>query len=134
MNGGSIITNGHNNCEDLFTGSPLIIYPFPYIDIEEVTMKQVSTRISEEDEAILAKFESETGTNRSEALRRLIRQGLSEWRQENALQKLRNHTTTVRKAAEFASVPYVEMVQIAADEGIDIGYTIEDLERDLEKI
>lgn len=82
MNGVQIITIRHNNSEDLFNGSPSIIYLFPYIVIKEVTMKEISTRSSEENEVILAKFESETGTNRSEALRRLIRQGLNEWRQE----------------------------------------------------
>lgn len=97
-------------------------------------MKTVTTRIPEEDEEILTELESEMSTDRSEALRRLIRQGLNEWRREKALQKLRSHSITLRKAAELADVSYVEMLQIAADEGIDIGYTPEDLERDLEKI
>jgi predicted HTH domain antitoxin len=97
-------------------------------------MKTVTTRIPEDDEEALAELEAEMGADRSEVLRRLIRQGLSDWRREKALDGLRDHTLTVRKAAAVADVPYVEMLTLAAEEGIDIGYTTEDLERDLDRI
>lgn len=99
-----------------------------------VTMKTVTTRIPEDDEEALAELEAEMSAGRSEVLRRLIRQGLSDWRKERALDQLREHSITLRKAAELADVPYVEMLTLAAEEGIDIGYTTEDLERDLERI
>ena len=97
-------------------------------------MKTVTTRIPEDDEAALAELEEELSADRSEVLRRLIRQGLADWRKERALEDLRDHTTTLRTAAERADVPYVEMLTLAAEEGIDVGYTTEDLERDLERI
>lgn len=97
-------------------------------------MKTVTTRIPEDDEKLLAELEEEMSSDRSEALRRLIRDGLREWRREKAIDQLRNHEVTLRRAAELADVTYIEMLSIAAEEGIDIGYTTEDLERDLEKI
>lgn len=97
-------------------------------------MKTVTTRIPEDDEDALSELEEEMSADRSEVLRRLIRQGLADWRRERALEQLREHRITLRKAAEFADVSYVEMVSIAAEEGIDVGYTTEDLERDLERI
>ncbi|WP_254763075.1 UPF0175 family protein [Natrinema marinum] len=97
-------------------------------------MKTVTTRIPEDDEAALSELERELSADRSEVLRRLIRQGLSDWRTEKALEELRAHNTTLRKAAEIADVSYVEILTLAAEEGIDIGYTTEDLERDLDRI
>ena len=97
-------------------------------------MKTVTTRIPEEDEELLAELEEELSADRSEVLRRLIRQGLDDWRKEKALEQLRNHAVTLRRAAEIADVTYVEMLSLAAEEGIDVGYTTEDLDRDLGRI
>lgn len=97
-------------------------------------MKTVTTRIPEDDEAALADLEEELSADRSEVLRRLIRQGLEDWRTERALDELRDHAITLRKAADLANVSYVEMLTLATAEGIDVGYTTEDLERDLDRI
>lgn len=97
-------------------------------------MKAVTTRIPESDEEILSELEDELSADRSEVLRRLIRQGLADWRKERALEQLREHSITLRKAAELADVSYVEMLTFASEEGIDVGYTTKDLEDDLEKI
>ncbi|WP_394739877.1 UPF0175 family protein [Natronococcus roseus] len=97
-------------------------------------MKTVTTRIPEEDEELLAELEAELTADRSEVLRRLIRQGLEDWRRERALEQLRDHEVTLRRAAEIADVTYVEMLSIAGKEGIDVGYTTDDLERDLDRI
>lgn len=97
-------------------------------------MKTVTTRIPEDDEELLSELETELQADRSEVLRRLIRQGLEDWRKDRALEQLRDHEITLRRAAEIANVPYVEMMTLAADEGIDVGYSAADLERDLEKI
>jgi len=97
-------------------------------------MNTVTTRIPEEDEAVLAELEAEMSADRSEVLRRLIRQGLDDWRRERALARLREHSITLRKAAELADASYVEMLTLAAEKGIDVGYTTDDLERDLDRI
>lgn len=97
-------------------------------------MKTVTTRIPEDDEEALAELEAEMSADRSEVLRRLIRQGLSDWRTERALEQLGDNAITFRTAAERADVPYVEMLTLAAEEGIDVGYTTDDLERDLDRI
>lgn len=97
-------------------------------------MKTVTTRIPEDDEIALSELEEETSADRSEVLRRIIRKGLNDWKKERALEKLRNHEVTLRTAAEMADVGYVEMLSLASEEGIDVGYTTDDLERDLEQI
>ena len=97
-------------------------------------MKTVTTRIPEDDEIALSELEEETSADRSEVLRRIIRKGLNDWKKERALEKLENHEVTLRTAAEMADVGYVEMLSLASEEGIDVGYTTDDLERDLEQI
>ena len=99
-----------------------------------VTIKTVTTRIPEDDEEALSELEAELTADRSEVLRRLIRKGLTDWKKEKAIRELREHKITLRRAAESANVSYVEMLSLAADEGIDIGYTTDDLERDLERV
>lgn len=111
----------HQNCND----------SNPY---ERVPMEPVSTRISEEDAALLSELEEEMNTNRETVLRNLIREGLANWKRKRALERLREREITLRTAAEIADVSYVEMCSLAAEQGIDAGYTNADLERDLERI
>lgn len=99
-----------------------------------VTMKTVTTRIPEDDAEALAELEAELTADRSEVLRRLIGEGLAEWKRETALEGLRTGELTLRRAAEVADASYVEMASLAADEGIDVGYTTDDLDRDLERL
>ena len=99
-----------------------------------VTMKTVTTRIPEDDEDALSELEADLSADRSEVLRRLIRDGLDEWRKEKALEQLEARAVTLRRAAEIADVSYIEMRTLAAEAGIDIGYTADDLERDLERL
>ncbi len=97
-------------------------------------MKTVTTRIPEDDEEALAELEAEWSADRSEVLRRLIRDGLADWRRERALDRLEAGEVTLRRAAEIADVSYVEMLELAGEEGIDVGYTVEELERDLDRL
>jgi len=97
-------------------------------------METVATRIPEDEEEVLAQMEEDFQTDRSNVLRQLISQGLEEYRLEKALEELREHKVTLRKAADIAGVTYVEMLTEAAEAGIDVGYTTEDLERDLDRI
>ena len=77
-------------------------------------MEPVTTRIPESDEEALSELEEELTADRSEVLRRLIRDGLAEWRTEKALEQLRDHDVTLRRAAEIADVSYVEMLSPAS--------------------
>ena len=97
-------------------------------------METVTTRIPEDDESALSQLEDEMSADRSEVLRRLIRQGLEDWRRERALELLGDGAVTLRKAAEIADLPYVEMLTLASEEGLEVGYTADDLDRDLDRI
>lgn len=99
-----------------------------------VVMRPVSTRLSEVDLEVLSQLEDELDADRSDVLRKLIRAGLRKWQRETALNGLREHELTLREAAAVADVSYVELCTLAADEGIDIGYSVEELQWDLDRI
>lgn len=96
-------------------------------------MKTVTTRIPEEDEKYLKELEKEKG-KRSDALRTLIEKGIKQWRKEKALKLLKEHQITLRKAAEIAGVTYPKMMELASEEQIDLGYDLDELEKDMERL
>lgn len=96
-------------------------------------METVTTRIPQNDWNWLKEMEAETGTQRSEVLRRLIDKGLRDWRKEKALNLLRDNKVTLRKGAEIAGVSYIEILELLSMEDIPIGYDEKELEKDLER-
>lgn len=97
-------------------------------------MKTVTTRIPEEEDRLLQEMREEEGAGKSEVLRRLIESGLKEWRRKKALELLKQHKVTLRKAASIAGTTYVEMLDLASERGIETGYGLEELEKDLERL
>ncbi len=97
-------------------------------------MKVVTTRIPNELFNDLRFVEEEEKADRAEVLRRLLADALKRWKIKKAVELLREKKATLRKAAAIAGVHYWEMLEIAALHGIEIGYTLKDLESDLERI
>ena len=60
------------------SGVSLPLHLLRIVTDQIVTMKTVTTRIPEDDEAALAELQEEMSADRSEVLRRLIRQGLDD--------------------------------------------------------
>lgn len=50
---------------------------------------------------------------------------------KKALELLKAHSITIRKAAKLADVSYVEMLDFASKAGIDIGYSLDELRREV---
>ncbi|MCK5548883.1 MAG: UPF0175 family protein [Thermoplasmata archaeon] len=97
-------------------------------------MKVITTRISEENFEDLERIEKEEQADRAEVLRKLLAKGIKEWKMKRALELLRERKVTLRKAASVASISYVEMLDLASKHRIDLGYSIEELERDLRNL
>lgn len=97
-------------------------------------MREVSTRLPDEDVAVLSRLAEEAGISRAAALRQIISRGLNDWREERALEALEAGRMTLRMAADHAGVSVVEMTTLAAEAEIEVGYTADDLRRDLERI
>ncbi len=95
-------------------------------------MKVITSRIPEKYFRDLEMIQKEEKIDRAEAVRRLLTKAISEWKKERALNLLKDHKVTIRTAASMADVTYIEMLELAQD--IDIGYDLEELERDLERV
>lgn len=96
-------------------------------------MKVITTRIEEEHFKSLKMIEKEEHADRAEIVRKLLANGINEWKIKKALSLLRGRKVTIRTAASMAKVTYAEMLDIASKENIPSAYSLEDLRRDLEK-
>lgn len=99
-----------------------------------IGLKTVTTRIPEEDEKHLKEIEKERRAKRSVVLRKIIEDGIQQWRRERALKLLDEHKVTLRKAAKIAGVTYIEILDLAGKKGIETGYDLKELERDMERV
>jgi predicted HTH domain antitoxin len=96
-------------------------------------MGTISARVPDELEAELDEFIDEENLDRSTAVRKLLSEGLNEWRREQALDQLASGSITFSKAAELAEMSVWDFAQIANDR--DITWVADDhLDADLEAL
>ena len=94
-------------------------------------MCTISARIPDELEMELESYLEDENFDRSTAVRKLLAEGLEDWRRQQALQQLSDGTVTVSRAAEIAGMSVWEFAQLAADHDImwvDDGHLDADLE------
>ncbi|PIV69669.1 MAG: hypothetical protein COS08_04305 [Euryarchaeota archaeon CG01_land_8_20_14_3_00_38_12] len=94
-------------------------------------MRVVTTRVSDEFFRNLKEIEQDEHAERAEVVRRLLADAIKRWKLKRSLRMLREHKITLRKAAVIADISYVEMFDRASEAGIDIGYSLSDLEKDV---
>lgn len=92
-------------------------------------MKVVTARIADEHFKDLKIIEREEQADRAEVIRRLLADAIKRWKIKKALDLLREHKVTLRKAASVAGISYIEILDLASEHKIDIGYSLEELER-----
>ena len=96
-------------------------------------MGTISARVPDDLETELESYLENENLDRSTAVRKLLAEGLEDWRRQQALQQLSDGTVTVSKAAEIAGMSVWEFAQLAADH--DITWVDDDhLDSDLEAL
>ena len=96
-------------------------------------MGTISARVPDELEAELDEFIDEENLDRSTAVRKLLSEGLNEWRREQALDQLASGSITFSKAAELAEMSVWDFAQLAKER--DITWVADDhLDADLEAL
>ena len=80
----------------------------------------------------MEKIQEEEKIDRAKAVRRLLTRAISEWKKEKVLTLLKDHKITIRQAASMAGITYVEMLELAKN--VEIGYDLDELERDVEQL
>tara|TARA_Y100000310_G_C20700181_1_gene828990 strand:+ start:3627 stop:3929 length:303 start_codon:yes stop_codon:yes gene_type:complete len=95
----------------------------------------ISVRIGKPIIRELSKIEKKWKTDRSEVVRRLLSDAISEWKIKVALEEISEHKVSVGKAAEECGISLWEMLDLVKKKNIDwVDYNEEDLERDLENL
>lgn len=97
-------------------------------------MKNVTTRMDEDDIDMLDRLASERGESRSEAVRTAIRRGAREELIRVALQRYRDGAVGMRGAADIAGLSIAEMMREANERGVMSNYDESDLESDVDAL
>ncbi|WP_336001099.1 UPF0175 family protein [Halorientalis halophila] len=81
-------------------------------------MGTISARVPDELEAELDAYLDDENLDRSTAVRKLLSEGLDEWRREQALEQLAAGTITFSKAAEVAGMSVWDFARLAEERDI----------------
>lgn len=78
-------------------------------------MGTISTRVPEDLEAELEEYLEAERLDRSTAVRKLLSEGLEEWRTERALERFTAGDLSLTKAADLAGISVWEFADLVAD-------------------
>jgi predicted HTH domain antitoxin len=96
-------------------------------------MGTISVQVPDALEAELEAYLDEENIDRNTAVRKLLAEGLEEWRREQALEEVEAGTITFSQAAEMAGMSVWDFAQLVAEH--DITWVADDhLEADLEAL
>ena len=96
-------------------------------------MALVSSRIPDSIEKELRWYAEKEKVGVTIAIRKIIEMGVKEARLKDVLEKLREHSITLGKAAELAGISIWDMIDIVKERKIDwVGLTPEIIDRDFE--
>lgn len=91
----------------------------------------VSARIYESQLREIEKLARRRGVDKSDAIRKLIDEGLKQERFREALRMVRENKITVWKAAGLAGVTYREMLHVLKAENVPFPLTAQELKAEL---
>ena len=96
-------------------------------------MPTISTRVPEDLEAELEAYLESERLDRSTAVRKLLSEGLEEWRMERALERFADGDVSLTRAAELAGLSVWEFADLVADAD-DAWVSADHLEADLDEL
>jgi len=104
-----------------------------YFEHNAYAMGTVSARLPDDLEAELEAYIEDEHLDRSTAVRKLLTEGLAEWRRERALERLEDGEVTFSRAAELADVTVWDFAKLVREH--DVTWVAEDdLDADLEAV
>lgn len=108
---------------------------FALYDIVYKMSRTISVRLDESLLKDLSIIEKNWQADKSEAVRRLLIKAIDAWKIQNTLEKLREHKTSIGKAAKDCNISLWEMLDLVKENNIDwTKYGKEDLEKDLKAL
>jgi len=106
---------------------------FTLISIVNMT-DVVAARIPKDDARDIELFAREESVDKSSFVKRLLRKSLEEYKVERALKLYKEGAISLGKAAELAGKNIWTMLDIMKKHHVELNYTIEDLEEDIQTI
>ena len=97
-------------------------------------MQTITARVPEGLLKDLRRIEGEERTERAEVIRRLLAEAIGEWKLRKALEMIRERKASLRAAAKFAGIRYLELLDRVEKEAIPLDYALSDLRADLEAL
>lgn len=97
-------------------------------------METITARVPEALLKDLKRIESDERTERAEVIRRLLAEAIADWKLRKALEMIRERKSSIRAAAKFAGIRYIEMLDHVEKEAIPLDYTLSDLKADVEAL
>lgn len=95
-------------------------------------MGTISARVPDDLEAELEAYIDDERLDRSTAIRRLLEEGLEEWRREQALDRLEAGEVSFSRAAEIADMTVWDFAALVEER--DVTWVGEGLEDDLDEL
>ena len=95
-------------------------------------MQTVTARVPEDLLRDIRRIESEERTERAEVVRKLLAEAVRDWKLRKALEMVREGRASMRTAAKFAGVRYLELLDRVEKEAIPLDYSLSDLRADVE--
>lgn len=92
----------------------------------------ISTRIPDEVAKDLKEIEKQEESDRATVIRKLLTKAIKDWKIDHALKLYHEGKVTLWRAARLANVSLREMMDTAAQKGIEFKYTEKDLEEDIQ--
>jgi len=96
-------------------------------------MPTISTRVPDDLEAELEAYLESERLDRSTAVRKLLSEGLDEWRTERALERFADGEVSLAKAADLAGVSVWEFADLVEDAN-DAWVSADHLEADIDEL
>jgi predicted HTH domain antitoxin len=94
----------------------------------------ITTRVSNDIEKEIRSIAERERLGKSTVVRRLLIEGIKDWKIKYALEQYSEGRITIWRAARMAGISLRQMLDIAAKKGIHFQYTIEDLREDFRDI
>lgn len=94
--------------------------------------KTIAARIPTELEEEIIRFMHEQGLDKSQAIRRILEIGVSEWKKKRAIELYSSEKVTLWKASQIAGMSLREMINELNRLRITTHVTAKDLEEDIE--
>lgn len=104
---------------------------FTFSQFVNMATSTISTRLEEEELAVLDSLAEYAGFDRSQILKSIFRRGISQWRFELAIQQYRDQQITLSKAAELAGLSQWDFIAQMKIHGATLHFDAQDLELDL---